>query len=733
MRNFFSPKASEYINPLPLDSASPFPQEYDESTEREMQFLRNSSLHTRGDPEYEDVMTQTKLSFGPLLSAILTPITWLFDHRPLCWIRDLIRDIIVARRVHVVIRKIASNADVLKNPHVVKEIDRLEAEGKETRDEILLRAHKIITRMAARQTDWVLRIFYVILSVIFRKLFHTVHVDRHGLRGFHKHLETQEDGVGVVFMPTHKSHVDYLVLSYVSALYDLPIPIIAAGDNLNIPVVGALFRYSGAFFMRRALGSDTLYRAILEGYLEEVLRSGSTLEFFIEGGRSRDGTILPPKYGLLNVILEAVKTGRLKDVVLVPIAVDYEHCPDINSYVKYMMGGKKTKESLTNLLKNAYSIMSMDCGDAFVTLGTPMSLQELLSRMEHEDATLDTRNEVRYVGAHVCQAMRNNSVITTSTLVAAAIMDFPTGDWITEAELTLHIETIRQWQHNIGAFEGYSGYSATLLHQFVHSFPSLIEVRDKKYRAREGIQEQITLFYYRNGLLHHFLADAVVLHVFRALQLSTGHSTLSLVDVVPEVELMCRLVGAHIPFSVVISAPAIDNLVTRGVLILKEDTLTLAPKQEEYSHFCVSLVAPIVDSLCVVSEAIRYLRPGSNEEEVDLTVFLLKCMELSKTKLAAGETPFPFIANTQMLRNNVEGLVAAGVLSKRRDGSTYFIRLSGAYEDLEMVDKLHQSLEGLTLNLQSIPVSKSDTDLNITDEMIDLMVDVGIKKRKSKN
>lgn len=196
---------------------------------------------------------------------------------------------------------------------------------------------------------------------------------------------------------------------------------------------------------------------------------------------------------------------------------------------------------------------------------------------------------------------------------------------------------------------------------------------------------------------------------------------------------MCRIVGAHIPFSVVISAPAIDNLVTRGVLILKEDTLTLAPKQEEYSHFCVSLVAPIVDSLCVVSEAIRYLRPGSNEEEVDLTVFLLKCMELSKTKLAAGETPFPFIANTQMLRNNVEGLVAAGVLSKRRDGSTYFIRLSGAYEDLEMVDKLHQSLEGLTLNLQSIPVSKSDTDLNITDEMIDLMVDVGIKKRKSKN
>lgn len=741
MKNFFSPRASDYMTPLPTDSASPFPQEYDESNEREMRFLRNSSLHTRGNPEYEDVMTRTRLSFGPILSLLFTPLTWVFDHRPLCWIRAFVRDLIVSRRVHVVLRKIASNGQVLQNPHVQKEIDRLVAESEkeenkdkhmETREELMLRAHRIITRMAARQTDWVLRIFYILLSGIFRKLFHTVHVDKHGLREFHKYLETQEEGVGVVFLPTHKSHIDYLILSYVAALYDLPIPVIAAGDNLNIPLIGALFQYSGAFFMRRSLGDDTLYRAILEAYLEEVLRSGSTLEFFIEGGRSRDGTILPPKYGLLNVILEAVKTNLLKDAVLVPIAVDYEHCPDIGSYVKYLMGGKKNKESLLGLLRNASTILSMDCGDAFVTLGTPMSLKQLLERMEHEDATLNTRNEVKYVGAHVCQAMRVNSVVVSSTLVAAALMDYPLGEWVSEAEVTLHIETLRRWLHRMGAFEGYSGYSVSLLHQFVHSYPELMEVRDKQYCVRTGIKEQLTMVYQRNGLLHHFLADAVVLHVFKSMQIASGREALSLLDVVPAVELMCRIVGAHIPFNVVVSAPAIDALVARNVLHLEEDMLTLVPQQEEYTHFCVSLVAPIIDSLSVVTEAIKYLRPGTNEAEVDLTVFLLKCMEMSKAELSAGHSPFPLIANTQMLRNNVDGLVAAGVLSKRRENGSYFIRLSEAYENEEMLANLHQSIEGLRLNLRSVPVVKHDSDLNITDEMIDLMVDVGAKKRKGK-
>lgn len=730
MRSFFSPNISEYMTPLSTDSMSPFPTEYDATNEKEMNFLSLSSLDTRGDPEYEDVFNHLKLTFPPFITTLFAPITWIFDHRPLCWIRSCVKDLILATRVSVVLRPIATNEEVLRNPHITKEIDRLSSiEGGESRESLLKRAHKIINRMATRQRDWVLRIFYILLSFLFRTMFRSVHIDRNGLLKFHEKWEKLEKGVGVMFLPTHKSHIDYLVLSYVSAIYDLPLPVIAAGDNLNFPIIGALFQHSGAFFMRRSLGDDTLYRVILEGYLEEVLKSGSTLEFFIEGGRSRDGTILPPKYGLLNVVLEAVKSGRLKDVCIVPISVDYEHCPDIYSYVKYMMGGKKKKESLMGLLKNAHSILSTHCGDAFVTLGSPLSLQELLKKMETEDSTLDVRHEVKYVGAHVCRAMRNNSVMTTSCLASAALMEFPADQWVSEAEVAVRIDHLRSWLHAVGAFEGYSSWSLSILHQFVNSFPELVERDGKMIRAKSNTHDMITMYYYRNQCIHYFLADAVVLHIFSVLQKQSHDGTVSLVDLVPVVDLVCRIISAHIPFNHVQSAPAIEALVSRGLLVVQDDMVSLGQCEQSYVHFCISLVAPLIDSVWVVSDVIRNLGPNASQHEVEYNVLIVKCMEMIHALEKEGAMYFSFVANTQMVRNNIEGLVNACVLKKRKEGSNYFISLSEGYNETTKLIALHESLGGLRVDMRKVKiVDEEENEVDLTNDVIGLMVDVKKKK-----
>ena len=728
MRSFFSQNVSDYVTPVSSDSLSPFPTEYDATNEKEMKFLTLSSLDTRGDPQYEDVFNHLKLSFPPFIVTFFAPITWIFDHRPLCWVRSFVKDLILATRVSVVLRPIASNEEVLRNPHIAKEIDRLsspDTPNAEPRESVLKRARKIIDRMATRQRDWVLRIFYILLSFLFRALFRSVHIDRNGLTKFHEKWEKLEKGVGVMFLPTHKSHIDYLVLSYVSAIYDLPLPVIAAGDNLNFPIIGALFQHSGAFFMRRSLGDDTLYRAILEGYLEEVLKSGSTLEFFIEGGRSRDGTILPPKYGLLNVVLDAVKAGRLNDVCIVPISVDYEHCPDIGSYVKYMMGGKKKKESLMGLLKNAHSILSMSCGDAFVTLGSPLSLQELLKRMEQEDATLDVRHEVKYVGAHVCRAMRNNSVMTTSCLASAALMEFPAGEWVSEAEVAVCIDHIRSWLHAVGAFEGYSSWSLSILHQFMRSFPDLVECQDKKVRAKTGAKERIELFYCRNQCIHYFLADAVVLHVFAVLREQAPTRTVSLVDLVPVVDLACRIISTHIPFNHVQSAPAIEALVERGLLVVNDDMVSLGQCEQAYLHFCMSLVAPLIDNVWVVSDAIQNLGPDAAQHEVDLNVLIVKCMEMIHALEKEGKMYYTFVENTQMVRNNIEGLVSACVLKKRKEGSAYLISLEESYNETAKLMALHESLGSLRKDMNKVRLAEEESsEVAVTDDVIGLMMDV---------
>ena len=734
MKNFFSPSVSDYMTPLPQDSSSPFPTEYDATTEKEMIFLDNSSINTRGSPEYVDVMSEITLNIPPFLSKIISPLTWIFDHRPLCWIRAFVVDFLIAIRITVVLKKIPPNPVILENPHIQKEINRL-VEAGESKEEVMKRAKDIIDKMAGNQKPLAFRIFYMILSFVFRTMFHTIHVDKHGMKLFHDKIAKVDNDVGVVFLPTHKSHIDYLVLSYIAAVFNCPMPVIAAGDNLRMPLVGSLFHYSGAFFMRRSLGNDTLYRCILEGYLEEVLKSGSTLEFFIEGGRSRDGAILPPKYGLLNVVLDAVKSNRLKDVLLVPIAVDYEHCPDLNSYVKYMMGGKKKKESLSGLIKSSYSLLSTDCGDAFVTLGTPMSLQELLEKMENEDSTLDTRHEVKYVGAHICQGMRSNSVITACNLVAAALMDFPAGEWVSEAEICVHIDQIRGYLRSVGAFEGYSRWSASLLHYFCRSFPHLIDVEDKQYRTKTGHKEQITLLYYRNGLLHHFLADASVLYVYKAFQITTGQSSVSLVDFVPVVDLVCRVLSAHIPFSNVNSIPAIDSLVTRGILNHADDYISLSSAYDSYVFFCSTLVAPLIDSMWVVTEVAKNLSPSSKQQEVDFNVLILKSMEVTQTKQDEGEITYAFVANTQMVRNTIEGLVLAGVLNKRKEGALYFISLASNYQDEAKMNSLHDSLGQLRVDLKKIAASKSveyEDEIELTEGVIGLMVDVQTKKKGKK-
>ena len=395
-----------------------------------MEKINNSFIIRRAQPIY------TNINFPLIPKSFPSIFLW----NPLLLVRRSILDVLKAAQINVVIKEVPPANTMLCNERVETVLKKSE------NDQEKERAQSIITRMAGSQRDWVFRVFYVLLTVVFRHLFEEVHVDIHGVNALQDALRSVDPTVGVVFLPTHKSHIDYLILSYIAGIYNLPMPTIAAGENLDIPLVGSLFRNSGAFFMRRQLGDDHLYRSILESYIEEVLKAGSTLEFFIEGGRSRDGSILAPKLGLLNVIIESLKKQNVSDVLIVPIAVDYEHCPDLSSYVNYLQGAEKQKESIWSLIQTVFACIRMNCGDVFVTMSAPVSLRAILNRMEQgvvEEVTLldrsgksnssssssssssmllSLREEVRYVGAHICRAMRDNCVITNSTLVAAALL-----------------------------------------------------------------------------------------------------------------------------------------------------------------------------------------------------------------------------------------------------------------------------------------------------------------------
>lgn len=115
----------------------------------------------------------------------------------------------------------------------------------------------------------------------------------------------------IIFLPCHRSHIDYVSLHLVCYRLGLALPTVIAGDNLNFPLVGAFLQHAGAMWIRRSFGDDQLYPALVQSYIDTLLQNGHNIECFIEGGRSRTGKLLQPKFGILRFLLDSVLSDRV--------------------------------------------------------------------------------------------------------------------------------------------------------------------------------------------------------------------------------------------------------------------------------------------------------------------------------------------------------------------------------------------------------------------------------------
>jgi glycerol-3-phosphate O-acyltransferase len=194
-------------------------------------------------------------------------------------------------------------------------------------------------------------------------------VDVQGLERMRELAQTHE----IVYMPSHRSHADYLLVSYTLYHAGLVPPHIAAGINLNMPLVGPLLRRCGAFFMRRSFSGDKVYTAVFRAYVDALIQRGYPIEFFPEGGRSRTGRLLAPKTGLLSMVVEASLKQRTRKVALVPVFIGYDKAWESKSYFKELRGGAKQKESVQGLLK-ASKILTKSYGKAYINFGDPLQL-----------------------------------------------------------------------------------------------------------------------------------------------------------------------------------------------------------------------------------------------------------------------------------------------------------------------------------------------------------------------
>jgi len=264
----------------------------------------------------------------------------------------------------------------------------------------------------------------LILTLTFERMYTEVVADLDGLE------RVREAGrqAPLVLLPCHRSHVDYLVISYLFYVNGLICPHIAAGQNLNFFPVGHIFRRSGAFFLRRSFKTEPeAYRVTFREYLRKLVREGYWLEFFPEGGRSRTGKMLPPKLGILQTVIASIRTGSAPDVRLVPIYVGYERVIEERAYQQELIGGKKKRENITGLLKTTQVLWSK-FGRLYVSFAEPFSVQEAIDEAGVADLPVDDpryKAFIRRMGYRVLDGIQDIALVTPSALTALALLMHP--------------------------------------------------------------------------------------------------------------------------------------------------------------------------------------------------------------------------------------------------------------------------------------------------------------------
>lgn len=241
----------------------------------------------------------------------------------------------------------------------------------------------------------------------------------------------------IIYVPCHRSHMDYLLLSYVIYKRGLRIPQVAAGDNLNIPVLGQMLRNGGAFFMRRSFKGNALYSAVFREYVHSMLMRNNPIEYFVEGGRSRSGRLLPPKKGMVAMTVQSHLRQAGKPIAFIPTYIGYERIMEGATYIGEMNGKPKETESLLGLLKTSRKIERI-FGTVHVSFGQPLFLTDFMKKFDVEPNSLPKDRSDSDMPANVMQLVDNLSVkimqrinrsvvINPVTLLALVLLETPHG------------------------------------------------------------------------------------------------------------------------------------------------------------------------------------------------------------------------------------------------------------------------------------------------------------------
>ena len=586
-------------------------------------------------------------------------------------------------------------AEILTDPHVARHIES-EAQGDAPRAEALRkRAHDLLDEIAAEpRIQWPLWL-NATLNLFWKKMYEGFVVDEAGF----ERIRAAVRKAPVLFCPSHKSHVDYLVLSQLCLKYRVPLPHIAAGVNLSFWPMGPIFRHSGAFFLRRSFKGDALYPVIFRTYLRHVMKEGFPIEFFLEGGRSRTGKLLPPRFGILSWLVEAYLEGDSPDVQIMPISIDYEKVVESRSYLHELSGGEKRKEDVAGLLRSSQALRSK-YGKIYVQIGEPLSVRDYLAERGSTDRALGEerkRQLVQSLAHRVLYEINSVATVTPSALVAMSLLTHRRRG-MTRTELVARARWLTAWVRRRGArlsatLGDFERALAEAAARFSQDGLVTIQNAGSELVYAPVARRRLALDYYRNNLQHHFLNAALVV---AALESFT-------VEAVPRgpleerIRALTRLLKHEFLFRsekyfTEELERALAELAAEGVLRVEEGFVVKASEGLELRRFLRGLLEHFLEAYALAALHLDSLleRPSGERD------FTTAALQRGERMFVAGDISFQESLSREVLSNALATYEDRGILERfrveGRKGS--FLRLGEAWRDPARLAGLHAEVHG---------------------------------------
>ncbi len=589
-------------------------------------------------------------------------------------------------------------ARVLRDRTLRSRLEELAAETGQPVEGLHAEAARCLDELASNYDPKVVAVARPVLKGLFAKLYDSLEIDEDGLGRVKRAAATAP----VVICPSHKSYVDFLVISWLLYEHGMMAPHIAAGINLSFWPAGPFFRRGGAFFIRRQVKGDRVYAAVLRAYVKQLLRDKFPQEFYIEGGRSRTGKLLFPKMGLVSMEVDAWLDGAAEDVLFVPVSIDYEKLIEASAYLRELSGGEKPKENLRGLL-GSFAVLFRRYERLYVQFEEPVSLRAVAqARLGARAATLATdpearRQLVQATATRIAFGIGRAVTITPVGLVSAALLSH-TRRGLPAPELARRVELLRFIAAEGGGARfgrGLAGTSSDPLHpgpiqdavrRLVASGQVTTDTAAGETIYRVVDEKRPVLDYHRNAVLHRFVAPAIA---SAALLVGEG----SRAEVLSRAAWLSRLLKLEFMYEPGLSLLEIFDqnvafLQRLGAVEVEGDRIRLGAAREPV-EFLAEFLRPYLEAYRLAAETSDRLLGDAARHALDRKALVNQCLERGRADFLSGRVALREALSKATLENSVDWLLSTGAIVDRNG------RLDRGAEP----DALRGIIDGITRHL----------------------------------